>query len=74
MLNRNQDIKEAKKDVPDWAIAEKLGISENSFYRWIRKELSIEKRTMIMQAITDLKNQLENQQKIKGADGDDKYL
>jgi predicted DNA-binding transcriptional regulator AlpA len=61
MLNRNQDIKEAKKDVPDWAIAEKLGISENSFYRWIRKELTIEKKVMIMQAIKELKNQLENQ-------------
>ncbi|WP_142301029.1 helix-turn-helix domain-containing protein [Bacillus sp. 7884-1] len=57
MLNRNQDIKEAKKDVPDWAIAEKLGISENSFYRWIRKELTIEKKVMIMQAIKELKNQ-----------------
>lgn len=57
MFNRNQDIKEAKRNVPDWAIAEKLGISENSFYRWIRKELPSEKKEIIMQVILDLKNE-----------------
>jgi transposase-like protein len=62
MFNRNQDIKKAKKTVLDWAIAEKLGISENSFYRWIRKELTDDKKAMIMQAISELKQQqdLEN--------------
>ncbi|MEH7276507.1 helix-turn-helix domain-containing protein [Neobacillus vireti] len=60
MFNRNQDIKEAKKDVPDWAIAEKLGISENSFYRWIRKELPAQQKEMIMTAISELKRELEN--------------
>jgi transposase-like protein len=60
MFNRNQDIKEAKKDVPDWAIAEKLGISENSFYRWIRKELPAQKKETIMIAISELKRELEN--------------
>jgi hypothetical protein len=60
MFNRNQDIKVAKREVPDWAIAEKLGISENSFYRWIRKELPNEKKAMIMHAITELKNELVN--------------
>jgi hypothetical protein len=63
LFNRNEDIKEAKMMVPDWAIAEKLGISENSFYRWIRKELPDEKKAMILQAIFDLKQELGNQKK-----------
>jgi hypothetical protein len=57
MLNRNMDIKEAKKDVPDWAIAEKLGISDNTFYRWMRKELPPYKKQLVMQVIDDLKNE-----------------
>ncbi|MEH7374458.1 helix-turn-helix domain-containing protein [Neobacillus drentensis] len=61
MFNRNQDIKEAKRNVPDWAIAEKLGISENSFYRWIRKELSREKKAIILRAIYELKQEIEKQ-------------
>jgi hypothetical protein len=61
MFNRNQDIKEAKRNVPDWAIAEKLGISENSFYRWIRKELSTEKKAIILKAIFELKQEMDNQ-------------
>jgi transposase len=60
LFNRNQDIKKAKKDVPDYAIAEKLKISENTFYRWIRKELPDEKKEIIMQAILGLKKELDD--------------
>ncbi|WP_045520327.1 hypothetical protein [Neobacillus niacini] len=60
MLNRNQDIKKAKINVPDWAVAEKLGISENSFYRWIRKEIPDKKKAMIMQAIREVQKEIES--------------
>jgi phage antirepressor YoqD-like protein len=58
MLHRNLELKEAKKSIPDWAIAEKLGISENTFYRWMRKELPLYKKQLVMQVIDDLKNEL----------------
>ncbi|WP_042375308.1 helix-turn-helix domain-containing protein [Neobacillus jeddahensis] len=58
MFNRNQDIKEAAKDVPNWAIAEKLGVSDNTYYRLLRKELSEGKKQEILIAINKVKEEL----------------
>lgn len=42
-----------------WEIAEKLGISEPTFYRWLRRELPPEKRESVLQAIEQIKAQRE---------------
>lgn len=54
-FQRNEDIKRAKGSVPNWLIAEKLGIHENSFYRLLRQELSKEKKEEILRIIDKLK-------------------
>ena len=49
----NQDIRAIirRADVKQWEVAKALGISEATFIRWLRGELSEEKRTMIIKAI-----------------------
>ncbi len=54
-LMRNEEIRRAKGSVPNWLIAEKLGIHENSFYRLLRQELSKEKKEEILKIIEELK-------------------
>lgn len=57
MFNRNEDIKKAKGFIPNWVIAEKLGVSENTIYRWMRQELSDDKKQRILNAIKDIKRE-----------------
>jgi len=38
-----------------WQLAQKLGIHENTFYRWMRTEMTDEKKEMVMAAIAELK-------------------
>ncbi|MGE6379220.1 hypothetical protein [Peribacillus muralis] len=52
---RNEEIRSAKGSVPNWLIAEKLGVHENSFYRLLRQELPKEKKEEILKIIEELK-------------------
>ncbi|MGM7637586.1 hypothetical protein [Bacillus sp. Hm123] len=58
MFNRNEDIKEAIGSLPRWCICEKLSIHENTLYRWMRQELSEEKKQMILVAIKEVKDEM----------------
>lgn len=55
----NNDIRFYAKGcgVPFWKIAEKLGISENTFTRIMRKEVSPEKKSEILSIIDQIKNE-----------------
>lgn len=55
MIVRNQDLRKSKGDIPAWAIAEKLGVHENTVYRLFRSKLPEEKRKKILQAIEEVK-------------------
>lgn len=52
----NQDIREFAKNsgVLQWQIAEKIGITEFTFTRWMRHELSDDAKATIIQAIKDI--------------------
>lgn len=55
MLNsRNREIKDyiKNKNVPFWMVAEQLGITDSSFSRLLRYQLTEEKRQQII-SITD---------------------
>lgn len=41
--------------IPQWKIADFLGISEMTLMRWLRKELTEDKRIKVEQAINALK-------------------
>ncbi|MDQ0339698.1 hypothetical protein J2S00_002491 [Caldalkalibacillus uzonensis] len=58
MLERNQDIRQLKKGIPNWLIAERLGIHENTFIRKLRKELPKEEKLKILAVIDELKQEL----------------
>lgn len=51
---RNREIKEyiKSKSVPMWMVAERLGITDSSFSRMLRYEISEEKKSQI-RAIAD---------------------
>lgn len=54
---RNTEIKEEMKikKIQQWKLGELLGVSENTVYRWLRTELPIEKKEMILQVIRNSK-------------------
>ncbi len=56
MTTANIDIRQIAKaqKIPFWKIAKHLGISEPTFTRWMRDELSEEKRQRITFAIEEL--------------------
>jgi predicted XRE-type DNA-binding protein len=62
MKNRNDDIRKAIRNVglSQWMIAEHLGISEPTFTRWLRQELSNDKRQKIYQAIEEVKQRVQS--------------
>lgn len=57
MSKKNEQIrKEAKKaGVYLWQIAKYLGVGEATLIRWMREELTEQKRAMCMDAIRNLK-------------------
>lgn len=52
----NTDIRTAikEKQLCQYQVAEKIGISEFTFVRWLRKELSEERKQQILTAINEL--------------------
>jgi DNA-binding transcriptional regulator YiaG len=52
-MKRNQDIREliAKKRLRNYEVAQSLNVSEFTLSRWLRDDLSPEKRTKILNAI-----------------------
>lgn len=55
-MQKNVDIRTTARiaDVKHWEIAEVLGVSEITFSRWLRKELSADKKEKIKQAIKQI--------------------
>lgn len=62
-MKNNKDIRESmlQANLYYWQIAEKIGVHENTLYRWMRKELKEKEKKKILQAIEDLKNERKNQ-------------
>ncbi|MEH7569277.1 hypothetical protein [Priestia megaterium] len=58
MFKRNQDIREAKGDIPIWVIAERLDIHENTLHNWMKKEMCKRRKERIMKAIVGIKKEL----------------
>lgn len=58
MFNRNEDVKKIRGSIPYWAIAEKLNISENTLYRWLRTELAPDRKQQILNAIKDIQKEM----------------
>ena len=63
MMKRNNDIRAAAKEnrVYLYEIAEKIGISEPTFIRRMRKELSDAIRAKVFAAIEEIKREHENE-------------
>ena len=51
----NQEIREAlqNKGMKHWELADMLGISEFTLTRWLRKELTEDKKELLLKAINE---------------------
>lgn len=63
MIKRNTEIRAAAKNsgVFLYEIAEKLGVSEPTFNRYLRKELSDGMKAKVLTAIEEIKREHENE-------------
>ncbi len=58
MTENNEVRKKARAaNIPYWKIADKLGVSENTLYRWLRKPLSESKKADVLNAITEIERE-----------------
>ena len=59
----NKEIRDAmaQYDVRQWQVADKMGISEQSLCRWLRHELSEEKKLAALEAIQAICNARETE-------------
>lgn len=53
---RNEDIRAAlrRADIRQWELAEEIGVSEFTLSRWLRLEMSEEKKAIIFKGIEKL--------------------
>lgn len=51
----NQEVREAlqNKGMKQWELADMLGISEFTLTRWLRKELTEDKKELLLRAINE---------------------
>lgn len=59
-MKANHKIREAAKqaNVKHWEIAARLGVSEQTFVRWMRSQMSSEKEETILKTIDELKKEV----------------
>lgn len=52
-MDNNKDIRKMARraGIPMWKIAVEMGVSENSLFRWLRRELPEERRAKIIEII-----------------------
>ena len=57
MIKKNVDVRKVAKDsgVVLWAIADKLGVSEPTLNRWLRKEMPDSQKAKFYSAIEQVK-------------------
>ncbi len=73
MMKRNNDVRAAAKEngVYLYEIAEKLGVSEPTFIRWLRKELDEPTKCKVLAAIEQIRREHEiEQQNISAAENE----
>jgi transposase-like protein len=60
-MKPNEDIRKLIKQSGfcSWQVADRLGVHENTFFRWLRKELSEEDKKRIYQALEELRAEKE---------------
>ena len=59
MVRENERIRKAARtaNIPLWAVAKEIGVSEPTFFRWLRFPLPKEKEKEMMDAIKKLERE-----------------
>lgn len=56
-MNKNLRNTMKEANIQHWRVAQQMGISEATFCRWLRVELSPERHAQVMAAIDELKKE-----------------
>lgn len=56
----NQEVRKEKGTIPNWVVARKVGIHENTLNRWMRQEMTGERKRTVLQAIAEIKAEMES--------------
>lgn len=66
----NLDIRQKIKDAgfPLWFVADRIGIADTTFSKWLRKELPDDKKKQILKAIEELKRDIQQEENKKRRD------
>lgn len=61
-MRKNEDIRNAIKaaGIHYWEVAQELGITDCTFSKWLRYDLTKERREAIMKAIRTVEKRMEN--------------
>jgi hypothetical protein len=61
MTKCNLDIRQQIKEtgLPLWVVADRMGIADTTFSKWLRKELPEDKKAEIQQVVSELKKDLQ---------------
>lgn len=57
-------VKGLPRQIPLWAVAERLGIHENTLRIWLRKEIEGEKKQRILSAIYKIQSELQEETEV----------
>ncbi|KZZ82530.1 hypothetical protein AS29_020725 [Bacillus sp. SJS] len=58
------EIREIKKDIPIWVIANRLNVHENTLRNWLKKDLSQERKDQIIQAILAIREEIRSEERM----------
>lgn len=56
----NEEVRKEKGAIPNWVIAKKIGVHENTLNRWMREEMAGERKKTVLEAITEIKTEMES--------------
>ncbi|CRK83430.1 hypothetical protein [Neobacillus massiliamazoniensis] len=62
MIKANKNVLKAKGFIPYWLISQKLAIHEVTLIRWMRTEMSEEKKLRVLAAIDEVKREKEREE------------
>ncbi|MEK5176919.1 hypothetical protein NST63_27630 [Heyndrickxia sp. FSL W8-0496] len=57
VFKRNQEILDEKGSISYWLIADHIGIHENTLRNWMKTEMNIKRKKLVLKAIHTIKHQ-----------------
>lgn len=57
VFTSNKDVLKVKGWIPYWEIADKLSIHENTLRNWMKREMDLKRKELVLNAIKEIRQQ-----------------